>query len=46
MRVLQLHCDSIEYTATAKEVDCAEEGGAGTARLENALAVLVAVEAG
>lgn len=46
MRVLQLHCDSIEYTATKKEIECAEEGGEGTARLENALAALVAVEAG
>lgn len=46
MRVLQLHCDSIEYTATRREIECAEEGGAGTARLENALAALIAVEAG
>lgn len=46
MRVLQLHCDSIEYTATAREIESAEEGGAGTARLENVLAALIAVEAG
>jgi len=46
MRVLQLHCDSIEYTATKKEIECAEEGGAGATRLENVLAALIAVEAG
>ncbi len=46
MRVLQLHCDSIEYTATAREIESAEEADGGTVRLENVLVAFIAVETG
>ena len=34
MRILQLHCDSIEYTPTKKEIKSAEEITPETKRIE------------
>lgn len=44
MRILQLHCDSIEYTPTKKEIRDAEEAELGTRRLEEVVVAFVAVE--
>ncbi len=45
MRILQLHCDSIEYTPTKKEIKNAEEDvSAETTRLEELVVAFVAVE--
>lgn len=45
MRILQLHCDSIEYTPTKKEIKSAEENVAlQTTRLEELVVAFVAVE--
>ncbi|NIM26277.1 MAG: threonine--tRNA ligase [Nitrosopumilaceae archaeon] len=45
MRILQLHCDSIEYTPTKKEIKSAEEDvSTDTTRLEELVVAFVAVE--
>ena len=44
MRVLQLHCDSIEYTPTKKEIKSAEEIKPETVVLEEVVVCFVAVE--
>ena len=47
MRILQLHCDSIEYTPTKKENKMAEDlEDMSTLRLEEVVVAFVAVEAG
>ena len=47
MRILQLHCDSIEYTPTKKEIKSAEEiENPQTQRLEELVVVFVAIEDG
>ena len=47
MRILQLHCDSIEYTPTKKEIKSAEEiEDPRTQRLEELVVVFVAIEEG
>ncbi|MFQ5781777.1 MAG: threonine--tRNA ligase [Nitrosopumilus sp.] len=45
MRILQLHCDSIEYTPTKKEINSAEEiENPNTQRLEEIVVAFVAIE--
>ena len=45
MRILQLHCDSIEYTPTKKEIKSAEEDvSTETTRLEELVVAFIAVE--
>ena len=45
MRILQLHCDSIEYTPTKKEIKSAEDiENTETQRLEELVVVFVAIE--
>ena len=47
MRILQLHCDSIEYTPTKKEIKSAEDiENPQTQRLEELVVVFVAIEVG
>ncbi|MBT8173380.1 MAG: threonine--tRNA ligase [Nitrosopumilus sp.] len=47
MRILQLHCDSIEYTPTKKEIKSAEDiENPETQRLEELVVVFVAIEEG
>ncbi|GKS67836.1 threonine--tRNA ligase [Nitrosarchaeum sp.] len=46
MRILQLHCDSIEYTPTKKEIKSAEEIVPETKRLEEVVVAFVAIENG
>lgn len=47
MRILQLHCDSIEYTPTKKEIRSAEDiDNPQTVRLEELVVVFVAIEDG
>ena len=47
MRILQLHCDSIEYTPTKKEIKLAEEiENLQTQRLQEIVVVFVAIEEG
>ena len=47
MRILQLHCDSIEYTPTKKEIKSAEAiENPETQRLEELVVVFVAIEDG
>ncbi len=47
MRILQLHCDSIEYTPTKKEIKSAEDiENTETRRLEELVVVFVAIEDG
>ena len=46
MRILQLHCDSIEYTPTKKEIRSAEEIDPQTRRIEEVVVAFVAVEEG
>lgn len=46
MRILQLHCDSIEYTPTKKEIKSAEEIEPKTKKLEEVVVAFVAVEEG
>ncbi len=46
MRILQLHCDSIEYTPTKKEIKSAEEIIPETKRLEEVVVAFVAIENG
>ena len=44
MRILQLHCDSIEYTPTKKEIKSAEEIEPKTTRIEEVVVCFTAVE--
>jgi len=47
MRILQLHCDHIEYTPTKKEIKSAEDiDNPQTQRLEELVVVFVAIEDG
>ena len=47
MRILQLHCDNIEYTPTKKEIKVAEEiENTETQRLEEVVVAFVAIEDG
>ena len=46
MRILQLHCDSIEYNPTKKEIKSAEEITPEPKRLEEVVVVFVAIENG
>ena len=47
MRILQLHCDSIEYTPTKKEIKSAEDiENPQTHRLEEVVVAFVAIEDG
>ncbi len=46
VRILQLHCDSIEYTPTKKEIKAAEDAEPATVRLEEVVVAFVAVERG
>ncbi|WP_026090117.1 threonine--tRNA ligase [Candidatus Nitrosopumilus sediminis] len=47
MRILQLHCDHIEYTPTKKEIKSAEDiADPQTTRLEELVVVFVAIEDG
>ena len=47
MRILQLHCDSIEYTPTKKEIKSAEDiENPETKQLEEIVVVFVAIEDG
>ncbi len=47
MRILQLHCDHIEYTPTKKEISSAEDiENPQTQRLEELVVVFVAIEDG
>ncbi len=46
MRILQLHCDSIEYTPTKKEIKSAEEITPETKRIEEVVVAFVAIEQG
>ncbi len=47
MRILQLHCDSIEYTPTKKEIKSAEDiENPQTQKLEELVVVFVAIEDG
>lgn len=46
MRILQLHCDSIEYTPTKKEIRSAEEITPESKRLDEVVVAFVAIENG
>lgn len=46
MRILQLHCDSIEYTPTKKEIKSAEEITPETKHLDEVVVTFIAVEEG
>ena len=46
MRILQLHCDEIEYTPTKKEISAAEEIQPETKRFEEIVVAFIAVEDG
>ena len=46
MRILQLHCNSIEYTPTKKEIKSAEEITPETKNLEEVVVTFIAVEEG
>lgn len=46
MRILQLHCDSIEFTPTKKEIKSAEEIEPATKKLEEIVVAFIAVEEG
>ena len=43
MRILQLHCDSIEYTPTKKEIKSAEEIEPKSTRIEEVVVCFIAV---
>ncbi|MEM3143718.1 MAG: threonine--tRNA ligase [Candidatus Nitrosotenuis sp.] len=45
MRILQLHCDSIEYTPTKKEIKIAEDIIPETKRLNDVVVAFIAIEA-
>jgi len=44
MRIIQLHCDSIEYTPTKKEIKSAEEIEPKKTRIEEVVVCFTAVE--
>ena len=44
MRILQLHCDNIEYTPTKKEIKSAEEIEPKKTRIEEVVVCFTAVE--
>jgi len=44
MRILQLHCDNIEYTPTKKEISSAEDIEPKTVRLEEIVVCFIAIE--
>jgi len=44
MRILQLHCDSIEYTPTKKEISTAEDIEPNTVRLDEIVVCFLAIE--
>jgi threonyl-tRNA synthetase len=46
VRILQLHCDSIEFTPTKKEIKSAEEIEPATKRFEEIVVAFVAIEDG
>jgi len=46
MRILQLHCDKIEYTPTEKEIKSAEETDLATKKFDEVVVAFVAVEEG
>lgn len=46
MRILQLHCDSIDYTPVKKEIKAAEEVASDPVHLEEVVVAFVAVENG
>ncbi|RNJ79546.1 MAG: threonine--tRNA ligase [Nitrosopumilus sp. B06] len=46
MRILHLHCDSIEYTPTKKEIPAAEDITPQTQKLEDVFVAFIAVEKG
>lgn len=46
VRILQLHCDNIEYTPTKKEIKTAEDIVPETKRLEEVVVAFVAIENG
>jgi len=46
VRILQLHCDDIEYTPTKKEISVAEEIQPETKRFEEIVVAFIAVEDG
>jgi threonyl-tRNA synthetase len=46
VRILQLHCDSIEYTPTKKEIKSAEEITPQTKHLDEVVVTFIAVEEG
>ncbi len=46
MRILQLHCNSIEYTPTKKEIKSAEEITPETKNLEEVVVTFISVEEG
>ncbi len=46
MRILQLHCDSIEYTPTKKEIKSAEEITPETKKFQEIVVAFIAIEEG
>ena len=44
MRILQLHCDSVEYTPTKKEIQSAEKIEPKKIRIEEVVVCFTAVE--
>jgi threonyl-tRNA synthetase len=46
MRILQLHCDNIEFTPTKKEIKSAEEIEPLTKKLEEVVVAFIAIEEG
>ena len=46
MRILQLHCDKIEYTPIKKEISVAEDVEPNTVELDEIVVCFVAIEKG
>ena len=46
VRILQLHCDSIEYTPTKKEIKSAEEANEETKQFQEIVVAFVSIEEG
>ena len=46
MRILQLHCDKIEYTPIKKEISVAEDAESKTVELDEVVVCFVAIEKG
>jgi len=46
VRILQLHCNNIEYTPTKKEISSAEDISPETKHLEEVVVTFIAVEEG